>query len=193
MRVKLRWALFNAANMVLNDLGLWDNATSKACWDLEYAHGHMGSRACLGKSFQHHRGLWQGCTVSPIMFVLAMEPFQCNLHKATDEGILSQFEQWSASIVYADNAHGEGWAKERQQIISAGFCHLFAESGSRQKRHNQLPACHFAESHSRQRSVLRQLFTPFLLILTAIIYIQYINKHFKSECLTTNSHNHYIK
>jgi hypothetical protein len=57
---------------------------------------------------------------SPMMFILAMEPLQRNWHKATDEGILSQIEQRSVSILYADNAHGQGWAKERQQISSPG-------------------------------------------------------------------------
>jgi hypothetical protein len=42
----------------------------------------------IGQPFKHRRGLWQGDPLSPLLFILAMNPLQRLLELATQEGLL---------------------------------------------------------------------------------------------------------
>lgn len=60
-----------------------------------------------GEPFSHRKGLRRGDPLSPMMFILAMEPSQRILLKATEEGILSPIKQCSVGLrtsLYADDA-----------------------------------------------------------------------------------------
>lgn len=63
-----------------------------------------GSR---GLWYKHHRGLRQGDPLSPILFILAMEPLQRIMELATRDGLLSPINHRAASLrtsLYADDA-----------------------------------------------------------------------------------------
>jgi hypothetical protein len=60
-----------------------------------------------GSSFSHGKGVHQGDPLSPMLFILAMNPFRRLLDLATREGILSPLPpiaaKWRISM-YADDA-----------------------------------------------------------------------------------------
>ena len=71
----------------------------------------MSSRALLngqqGLAFSHNRGVRQGDPLSPMLFILAMDPLQRLLDMATQQGVLSALPlstaRWRTSM-YADDA-----------------------------------------------------------------------------------------
>jgi len=71
----------------------------------------MSSRVLLngqqGPAFSHNRGVRQGDPLSPMLFILAMDPLQRLLDMATQQGVLSALPlstaRWRTSM-YADDA-----------------------------------------------------------------------------------------
>ena len=60
-----------------------------------------------GKWFRQHNGLRQGDPLSPMLFILAMEPLQLLIQKATADGDLQNFNLRTARLrisLYADDA-----------------------------------------------------------------------------------------
>jgi hypothetical protein len=60
----------------------------------------------LGRPFFHQRGLRQGDPLSPMMFILAMEPLQCLLERASEQHIISPLHLRTARFrasFYADD------------------------------------------------------------------------------------------
>ena len=60
-----------------------------------------------GKWFKHRTGLRQADPLSPMLFILAMEPLQLMLQRATDQGLLSPINNRRAKLrisLFADDA-----------------------------------------------------------------------------------------
>jgi mannosylglycoprotein endo-beta-mannosidase len=74
----------------------------------------------LGPAFKHKRGLRQGDPLSPMLFILAMEPLQCLLEHATEQEVLSPLNLRVARLrasFYADDA--ALFVNPRKEDISA--------------------------------------------------------------------------
>lgn len=75
---------------------LWANTTSRILLN-----------GIPGKPIKHRRGLRQGDPLSPMLFILAMDPLQRLLDKATEQGVLSPIGSGPIKIrtsLYADDA-----------------------------------------------------------------------------------------
>ncbi|WVZ95285.1 hypothetical protein U9M48_041070 [Paspalum notatum var. saurae] len=84
-----------------------------------------------GQSIVHSRGLRQGDPLSPLLFVLAIDPLQCLLHLATEAGILSKVAKSRMRLrtsMYADDAIIFIRPEKRELDALAALLHLFGEA-----------------------------------------------------------------
>ncbi|WVZ86569.1 hypothetical protein U9M48_033328, partial [Paspalum notatum var. saurae] len=84
-----------------------------------------------GQPIAHGRGLRQGDPLSPLLFVLAIDPLQCLLHMATEAGILSRVTKARMRLrtsMYADDAIIFIKPEKRELESLAALLHLFGEA-----------------------------------------------------------------
>ena len=73
---------------------------------LQTASTKVVVNGCLGQSFVHACGLRQGDLVSPLLFVIAMEPLTALFRKGAEEGVVSKLNGISPTqrlSIYADD------------------------------------------------------------------------------------------
>ncbi|WVZ67071.1 hypothetical protein U9M48_016209, partial [Paspalum notatum var. saurae] len=102
-------------------------------WD--YLLALMGHMVLLngipGQSIAHGRGLRQGDPLSPLLFVLAIDPLQRLLHHATEAGILSRVSRAGTRLrtsLYADDAIIFIRPQKSELDALANLLHLFGEA-----------------------------------------------------------------
>jgi len=92
---------------VLQQLGFGDRWRAWVTTLLGKASSTVLLNGVRGKWFKHRTGLRQGDPLSPMLFILAMEPLQLMLNKATEQGLLTPICNRNAKIrvsMYADDA-----------------------------------------------------------------------------------------
>ncbi|WVZ79028.1 hypothetical protein U9M48_026656 [Paspalum notatum var. saurae] len=84
-----------------------------------------------GQPIVHGRGLRQGDPLSPLLFVLAIDPLQRLLHLATETGLLSRVAKDRTRLqtsLYADDAIIFIKPEKRELDTLGGLLHLFGEA-----------------------------------------------------------------
>lgn len=92
---------------VLKGFGFGQKWTDMIAWLLSTSSSRVLLNGCPGEPFLHRRGLRQGDPLSPMLFILAMEPLQKMIAKATADGLLTPISQQAASLrtrLYVDDA-----------------------------------------------------------------------------------------
>ena len=92
---------------VLQQLGFGDRWRAWVTTLLGKASSTVLLNGVRGKWFKYRTGLRQGDPLSPMLFILAMEPLQLMLNKATEQGLLTPICNRNAKIrvsMYADDA-----------------------------------------------------------------------------------------
>lgn len=75
-----------------------------------------------GGTFIHRRGMRQGDLLALMLFILALEPLQCILTKATGHGLLSPVMQWAEKMRTSSLC---GWHRSLLELCQGGaFCGL---------------------------------------------------------------------
>jgi hypothetical protein len=99
----LNWAFLLK---VLEVMGFWQRWRDLVSLILATSSSRILLNGQLGKPFVHKRGLRQGDPLSPMLFILAMEPLQCLLEQATRQMIISPLALRAARFrdsFYADD------------------------------------------------------------------------------------------
>jgi hypothetical protein len=113
----------------------------------------------LGRAFSHRRGLRQGDPLSPMLFILAMEPLQKLLEIATTQRIISPLHPRTARIrasFYADDA--ALFVNPLKEDISAiqQLLHLFGSASGLCTNINKCVAYAVACDESEMHTILQE-------------------------------------